>query len=317
MNRHKSLIGASLALLLVAACSSGGLGDIYGGSDDRNYELRGTVDSVDTSSRSIFLRDVTGYNSSMLSSGGSGSTVRVYYDDRTTVNWQGQNYRPEDLERGDHVTVNVEESGNNLLAETMTVTHNVSSGSSSSLPSYGSSIRGTVRNIDASRGRLEIDRGYSSTVVVEFASNTPVYYNNQTYRVTDLERGDEVDIRFRDLGSGRMSATDITVTRNVSGGTSSGMNNSVIRGTVRYVDTSRREIELESTSWISGFTSGSTSASRRIIRYDTNTQVDVSGQLHPVSGLEAGDVIEVQVDNPNASTLFATRIFLVRDVRSR
>jgi hypothetical protein len=36
--------------------------------------------------------------------------------------------------------------------------------------------------------------------------------------------------------------------------------------------------------------------------------------MHPVSGLERGDVIEVQVSNANATTPFADRIWLVRDV---
>jgi Domain of unknown function (DUF5666) len=320
MNRHKSLIGASLTLLLLAACSSGGLGDVLGGGGGTsNYEIRGTVDHVDTSNRTIHLTNVSGYNSSMLSSGGSGNSVRVFYDDRTTVSYSGQSYRPEDLERGDQVTVRVDEQGNNLLAESMTVTHNVSAGSSSGMPAYGTNLRGTVRYIDSSRRTLEVDRFGGGTVTVDFDTNTPVYFDNRTFRVTDLERGDEVDIRTRDLGSGRMAATDITVTRSISGtgGAGTTSNNSIIRGTVRYVDTSRREIELESTNWISGFNSGSTSASRRIIRYDANTRVDVSGQLQPVSGLEAGDIVEVQVDNPNSTTLFASRIFLVRDVRGR
>jgi hypothetical protein len=45
--------------------------------------------------------------------------------------------------------------------------------------------------------------------------------------------------------------------------------------------------------------------------------VDVSGQLHPVAGLERGDIVDVQVQNASATTPFAQRIFLVRDVNSR
>lgn len=292
-----------------------------GGSDDRNYELRGTVDYVDRNSRSVYLTNVSGHNSSMLSSGG-GNSVRVYYDDRTPVSYNGQTYRVEDLERGDEVLVRVDESGNQLLAESMTVTHNVSARGSSSLPAYGSTVRGTVRYIDTSRRTIEVDRGNGSLAYIEYESGTPVYYNNQTYRATDLERGDEIEIRVRDLGSGRFLAQDITVTRNVSSGGTFGSGStasdfSTIRGTVRYVDTSRRTIELESVSWRNNFNSGTGSnTSRIIVSYDANTSVDVAGRLHPVSGLERGDVIEVQVRNPNASMPFAERIFLVRDVRN-
>jgi len=327
MTRTKSLSAATLALLFLAACgSSGGLGDILGGGSpsNQNYELRGTVDYVDPNSRSVYLTNVSGYNSSMLSSGGSGSSVRVYYDDRTPVSWQGTNYRVEDLERGDQVMVRVDESGNQLLAESMTVTHNVStSGSSSSYPSYGTSVRGTVRYIDTSRRTIEVDRGNGSLMYVEYETNTPVYYNNQTYRTTDLERGDEVEVRFSDLGGNRFRATDVTVLRSVStgslgsSGSTSSSQYSTIRGTVRSVDTSRRTIELEAASWMSNFNSGTGSnSSRVIVSYDTNTNVDVSGRLHPVSGLERGDVIEVQVSNPNATTPFAQRIVLVRDVNN-
>lgn len=329
MTRTKSLTAATLALFFLAACGSsgGGLGDILGGgnSGNQNYELRGTVDYVDARTRSVYLRDVSGYNRSMLSSG-SGDTVRVYYDERTPVSYQGQNYRPEDLERGDVVTVRVDESGNNLVAHSMTVLQDVSGGShsSSTFPSYGSAIRGTVRYIDTSRRTIEVDRGNGSVMTVSYDVNTPVSYNNQTYRVADLERGDEIDIQVRDLGSGRYVAQEINVVRNVSSGTFGGSTTSAqsatVRGTVRYIDTSRRTIELESASWRSNFNTGSGSmnnSSRITIAYDTNTNVDVSGRLYPVSGLEVGDVIEVQVSNANSSRPFANRILLVRDVNNR
>jgi len=228
MTRSKLLTAATLALLFLAACGSTGMGDILGGgTGSRNdYEIRGTVDYVDTSSRVLHLTNVSGYNNML--SGGSNS-VRVYFDDNTTVSYQGQTYRVADLERGDEVAVQVDESGNQLHAEAVTVTRDVSgSGSSSTYPSG---------------------------------------------------------------------------------------NYSTLRGTVRYVDTARRTIELESASWMSRFDSGANTGNRVIVSYGSNTNVDVSGTLHPVSGLERGDVIEVQVQNANATTPFAERIVLVRDAR--
>jgi predicted RNA-binding protein with TRAM domain len=305
------------------------MGDIFGGgnADNQNYELRGTVDSVDASSRSVYLRDVSGYNRSMLS-GGSGDSVRVYYDDRTPVSYQGKSYRPEDLERGDVVSVRVDENGNSLVAESMTVITDVSGGNSSSstFPTYGSNIRGTVRYIDTSRRTIEVDRGNGSVMTVDYDVNTPVSFNNQSYRVADLERGDEIELQVRDLGSGRYVAQQIFVTRSVSSGSgvygsgTTSTQSATVRGTVRYVDTSRRTIELESASWRSNFNSstGSMNNSSRItVSYDANTNVDVSGRMYPVSGLEVGDVVEVQVSNANASMPFANRILLVRDVKNR
>jgi hypothetical protein len=325
MNKPKSLAAATLALLFLAACgSSGGLGDILGGGTAANdYEIRGTVDHVDSNSRIVYLTNVSGY-SNMLSNGGSGSTVRVYFDENTTVGYQGQTFRVADLERGDEVSVRVDESGNQLHAESMTVLRDVSGTSgSTTYPGsgvYDSTVRGTVRYVDASRRTIEIDRGSGSLITVEYDTSTPVYWNNQTYRAADLERGDEIEIRLSDTGTNRYLARDITVVRNVSNGsvgsgsTSSQM--STIRGTVRYIDTSRRTIELESATWASGFNSGANTTSRVIVSYGTNTSVDVSGQLHPVSGLERGDVVEVQVSNANATTPFADRIWLVRNVRN-
>ena len=167
MKITKSLATASLALILLAACGS--VGDVLGGGSDQDYEIRGTVESVDLNSRSVWLSNVTGYNASMLSNTG-GNTVRVYYDEQTPVEYNGQTYRPADLERGDQVAVRVDESGNNLLAESMTVIRDVSNGGAyPTYPSgsYESNIRGTVRSIDTARRTIEVDRGYGSTTFVE------------------------------------------------------------------------------------------------------------------------------------------------------
>ncbi|MEA2463576.1 MAG: hypothetical protein QOJ98_1323, partial [Acidobacteriota bacterium] len=129
MHTPKSLIAATLAVLFLTACGSSGIGDVLGGgggtgAGSSNYELRGTVDYVDTSSQSVYLTNVSGY-SNMLSNGGSGSSVRVYYDNQTAVEYQGQSHRPADLERGDEVVVRVDESGNRLMASSIAVTHDV------------------------------------------------------------------------------------------------------------------------------------------------------------------------------------------------
>jgi hypothetical protein len=327
MNKYKSLAAISLALLFLGACSSSNGGGIFGSPSSSNpssYDIRGTVDSVDTGSRSVYLTNVSGL-SSMLS-GAGGNNARVYYDDRTAVEYQGRSYRPEDLERGDQISVRVDESNNRLLADSMTVTYNAGgtgTTSSNPYPSYpsstaNSSVRGTVRSVDTSRRTIEVDRGYGSTVMVEYDTSTPVYWSNQTYHVADLERGDEIDVRVNDY-SGRLVAQDITVTRNVSGNTSGSSTSSqvsTLRGTVRYIDTSRNTIELGSTSWVSGFSGGS-GAGTIVVQFDSSTNVDVQGRLYPVANLDVGDVVDVQVTSLGGSTYRASRIFLVRDVNQR
>ena len=327
MNRKPiSLAGAAMALLLLAACGSTG-GDILGGGNNNppiaNNTLRGTVESVDTANRSIYLTNVSGY-SNMLSNSG-GNSVRVYYDNRTAVDYQGQTYSPTDLERGDEVSVRVNESGNSLVAESVSVLRDVSGTSSGSYPnSTLSTIRGTVRYIDTSRRTIEVDRGYGSSVFVEYDTQMPVSFNGRNYAVADLERGDEIDIRVTDLGNSRMRADSISVVRSVSG--TNGNNNSgiygnnnsnmsTVRGTVRNIDTSRRTIELEQANWINGFQSGTGGyGTTVIISYGANAGIEVNGTMQSLSGLERGDVIEVQVDR-SGSTNYANRIFLIRDAR--
>jgi hypothetical protein len=104
-------------------------------------------------------------------------------------------------------------------------------------------------------------------VRVYFDENTTVGYQGQTYRVSDLERGDEVSVRVDESGN-QLRAESMTVLRDVSGGSSSsypgsGVVDSTVRGTVRYVDTSRRTIELESATWASRFSTGNTSSRPR------------------------------------------------------
>ena len=335
MNTSKSLIAASLTVLFLAACGSSGIGDVLGGGGSQqqsNYEIRGTVDSVDLNSRSIWLRNVSGYSSMLSNSGsgsGSGNTARVYFDDQTSVSWQGQTYRPQDLERGDEVVVRVDEDGNRLIADSMTVTYNAGGSMTSSSGTsgvYGSTVRGNVRYIDTSRRTIEIDRGSGmSAMTLDFDTSTPVYFNGNTYRVGDLERGDEVEIRVREMGGNRVVAQDVTVIRSMSGSTGSGSGvyggNSTsnqyatIRGTVRSIDTSRRSFELESANWINGFNSGagSSTASRITVYYNDNIRVDVNGQLHPINGLERGDIVNVEVSRSGAAYM-AERVTLVHDV---
>ncbi|MGZ8796597.1 MAG: DUF5666 domain-containing protein [Thermoanaerobaculia bacterium] len=317
---YKTLAAATFALLFLAACgSSGNMGDILGsGPNNGTYssEIRGTVDSVDLNSGSIDLINVSN-NNSMLSSGGS--TARVFFDNRTSVDYNGRSYHPEDLERGDQVAARVDQSNNRLYATSMSVLYDVrtrSSDPSGNYPNdtYGTTVHGSVRSVDTSRRTITLNDSYGRTTTVQYSTNTPVTYNGQRYSPADLETGDEIDVRVDNLGGGQYAARDITVTRSVSNNGSYGSTTqSTIRGTVRYVDTTRRTIELDSVT-ATNFNRGSGSTGTFIVQYDPNTQVNVQGQLYPISGLERGDVIEVQVDNLGNGNYIARQINLVRDV---
>ena len=329
MRHYKLLAAAAVALLLVACGSGGGL---YPGSS--TYNVRGTVDYVDTASQFVQLTNVSGYNTGMISSSG-GDTVRVYYTSSTPVNWNGSTYRPQDLEHGDQVNVQVDQSGNRLNAESMNVTYNARTSSSypsnnpnnypntypsNTYPSNGSPVTGTVTYVDTANHTVTIDTGYG-TQVVSYYSNTPVYWNGRTYRPQDLERGDQVSVTFRDNGNGNLQAQTFTVTRNVSasGSGTYGTTSSTIRGTVDSVDTYSHLITLTGTSWIAGFNrnAGGNAGGTMVVQYDPNMQINVNGQMYSVNGLQRGDVIDVSLSNPGASTPFVQSLTLVRDVNQR
>ncbi len=87
-----------------------------------------------------------------------------------------------------------------------------------------SDVVGTVRNIDTSNQRIDLDvqtvnnlrTSSASNSSIYYDSNTKVQYGNQAYNVTDLERGDAISVRGVN-DNGRYVAQTITVTRNVRG----------------------------------------------------------------------------------------------------
>lgn len=115
----------ALAAAFVVACGSGiglpDLGDILGSSspDDRS-DVRGYVQRVDTSAQRIDL-DVNMVNN--LRDDRAGSTI--YYDRDTVVEYQNQQYRPEDLERGDYIGVEGSNVNGRYIADRITVLENV------------------------------------------------------------------------------------------------------------------------------------------------------------------------------------------------
>lgn len=318
---HKHLYSVALAaVLLLAGCGSTDLGSILGGSSAPATvdELRGTVDSVDLNSHSLVLSNVSTYRTNLNDGGGagSGSTARIYFDNNTTVTYQGRNYRPEDLERGDEVSARVDQSGNRLYAQSMTVLYDAAG--TGTRTGISSNLRGTIRNVDTSRRTIDVDRGtYGNLVTVQYDTNTDVSFGGRTYRPEDLERGDEIDIAVRELSNGRLLAQNINVIRSMSG-TTTGTNATSLRGTVQYVDSSRRTIELGQTNWTNRFNTGTGNSTGNtvVLQYDANTAVEFGGRTYPPTNLERGDVIDVQVRNLSGGGLLAQRIIVVRDINT-
>ena len=226
MKNYRSLAAASFALLLLAACGSSGIGDILGGggNNQQTYEIRGVVDSVDINNQSVYLTNVSGLQS-MLSGGSSGNTARVYFDDQTQVAYQGKAYRPQDLERGDEVTIRVDANGNQLKADTINVTYDASGGGTTTSSST-STIRGTVSYIDTARHTIELDStswisgfqsGNSGTrMTVSYDTNATVDVQGRLYPISNLERGDVIEVRVSNANSSLPYAQSIVLVRDVN-----------------------------------------------------------------------------------------------------
>lgn len=111
-----------LAALLAATCGSvdlGDLGEILGSrSADRPSDVSGIVRNVDVNDRRIDL-DVQ-YINQLRQTNQTGS---IYWDSQTRVEYQGQTYRPESLERGDQIRVRGHNAGGRYVAEVITVTY--------------------------------------------------------------------------------------------------------------------------------------------------------------------------------------------------
>jgi hypothetical protein len=316
MTRKLMLPTAAMAILFLAACgSSGDLGDIFGGASSASSDqIRGTVDYVDTSQRFVVLNDVSNYSTRLQDGSTTRGQVRVHYDEKTPVTWQGNTYRPADLERGDEVAVRITRSGDRFHAESMQVLHNAGGTGTGSVSS--SIVRGTVQYVDTGRRTIEVNRaGSSGLTTVSYDANTPVDYEGRVFRPADLERGDEIEIRLRNIGGGQLVAERISVIRPV--GSTTGTATRTLRGTVSYVDASRRTLELSQTSWISRFNTGGTGTiGTTVLTWDDNTRVEYQGQFYPPTNLERGDIIDVTVTQIG-STYRADRIVVVRDVNVR
>jgi hypothetical protein len=245
LNPLNSFLAVVATAVILTGCGSTGIGDVLGGgresgnTDNSTYdpygqranEVQGTVERVNTRDRYVVVDvEASRYN---LRNGNEGE-VTLYYDDRTDVEFEGKAYQPQDLEPGDRIRAEIDNTGSRLLAEQIEVLHDVTGGSSDTsgvLGGYGSDdddyalsedLRGTVRYIDTRDRTLEIEpvrnsrfttgSSRSDVVVVHYDAQTVVEFQGQRYTPDNLERGDEVEVDVRDSG-GRLMAEEIVVVR--------------------------------------------------------------------------------------------------------
>jgi hypothetical protein len=243
--RSISFLTALAAAALLTGCGSSGLPDILGngnprgpydrGTYDQNVnDVQGTVARVDTSYRRILVDRNDDRN---LRNGND--QIALYYDDRTTVEYQGKTFRPEDLEAGDRIQADVAQSSDRLIAQDIQVVYDVSSanggynnggynnggynnggynngGYNSGNGSYNRDLRGTVRTVDTRNHTLELDTsGYDSGYRSNFSTGTNgTYGSNGSYNtgnvvVVRYDSGTTVEYQGRRYGPENLERGDV------------------------------------------------------------------------------------------------------------
>jgi hypothetical protein len=246
--RWTGLTVALAAAVVVAGCgvevydSPGYPGRYHGARgryEDRGGDVRGTVVRIGRRDHVIVLDSGEGDRDGR-------DEIALFYDDNTTVEYQGREYRPEDLERGDRIQATVETQGDRQIAEEIQVIYDVSGGREMApdrpgrpVPPEGpdrmdrpdsgirsepdaAELRGVVQSVDPDGQSLEIevgdddsqdsDSGPAGVIMVRYDARTVVQYQGRTYKPENLEEGDVVEIHLRRDRGGRMVADQILVT---------------------------------------------------------------------------------------------------------
>lgn len=197
-------------------------------------------------------------------------------------------------------------------------------------------VRGTIESVNTRDRTIVVDvesTNYSSNlrngddeIVLSYDDSTTVAFQGKTFRPDDLEPGDRI---LAEISPSYRSSTtplveEIQVLYDVSGGvgddddynSNDDYNDTRdVRGTVRYVDTRDRTVEVDTSS--RSFTTGSTGQSGVVVvHYDAETVVEFEGRRYQPENLERGDEVEIDIRNVGGQ-LLAEEIQVLSDARSR
>lgn len=261
--------------------------------------LSGTVRSVNTAARTLTIGSAAG---TQLNLRGSDDTV-LTYDGYTVVQYQGQtSYKPEDLEIGDRIEVQVDRNPGYVLARNITVLSSVSAGvgggSTTALTNWEASVRAVN---PASRTMDLVQAGREQyPLTIHYDANTRVESAGRSYGPEYVERNDQVQVSTRSI-DGRLIAERIVVTNNANGSAAVGTDRQ-LSGTIRSVDTAARVIDLESVTFAQLYGQGFDAVRNggyTTITYDAGTVIEYRGQRYGVTNLERGDFVNVDVSQIN------------------
>ncbi|MFN0316732.1 MAG: DUF5666 domain-containing protein [Burkholderiales bacterium] len=300
------IICLSIAALVTTGC---GLLETGGGSTAPNpapsaASVSGTVRSVDAQARTLTVDTGNASQHNLR----NGERTVLTYDGATVVEYQGQkSYNPQDLEAGDRIEVQAERNATLLLARHIKVISSVSGGSGPS-GAANTAWEGIVRLVNTGTRTIEVAQPGREQypVIVYYDANTRVDFQGRSYRPEDLERDDAVEVTTHRSGN-QLIADQIVVLRD-AGSRFGAAGQRQLRGTIRNVDTTARNIVLDSVTMeqVPRFDTNA-NGSFTIVAYDASTIVEYQGKRYAIVNLERGDVVSIKA-SPLGGGYLAKRI---------
>ena len=102
-------------------------------------------------------------------------------------------------------------------------------------------VSGYVQGVDTRSQHISLQSSTGQSMEIQYDNETKVVYNNQSYPVTSLDRGDQVTVRVQSTRSGYYTdLVQVDQPMQGSSGSASSSNVQTIQGTVRDVDTPNR-----------------------------------------------------------------------------
>lgn len=305
---------AAFALVLAAcgAVPDADRDDEAHNDPDRLQRIEGVVNRVDAADAAI---EVTANRDSRVA---PGQRVSLHYDDLTNVTFEGRDYRPEDLEPGDHIIADVQGETPFFEARIIAVTVDSSPDTGPVPGTDDRSVSGTLRRIDTRDRTLTVDTdGRAREAVIGFDDRTRVFYGDRSMAVSELREFDEIEIEL--VPDARYPLADtITVVDSGYAADSSG-DSATARGDVVFVDESRRELVITTDDRLpSSFDTRNSFDTRKderaTFRYDPDVIVEYQGEYYGPSNLERGDGVAIEYERIG-DDLWAKRILVTASVR--
>jgi hypothetical protein len=100
----------------------------------------------------------------------------------------------------------------------------------------GGQVSGRVQGVDTRAQQIVLQQSDGQTVALLYDNQTQVVYQNQSYPVTALERGDQVTARVQAAANGGYYTDLVQVDQSVSGSSGGSGTVQALQGTVRGVD---------------------------------------------------------------------------------